>query len=68
MNMESIRDVLVQFGPWAVIGVAAVSLGLTAVVFVTFLMNELFFKNKDAHAEHGAGHGHGHDHGHGSHH
>lgn len=64
MNMESIRDVLVQFGPWAVIGVAAVSLGLTAVVFVTFLLNELFFKTKDAHAEHG----HGHDHGHGSHH
>lgn len=64
MNMESIRDVLVQFGPWAVIGVAAVSLGLTAVVFVTFLLNELFFKTKDAHAEHGAGH----DHGHGSHH
>jgi len=64
MNMESIRDVLVQFGPWAVIGVAAVALGLAAVVFVTFLLNELFFKTKDAHAEHG----HGHDHGHGSHH
>jgi len=64
MNMESIREVLVHYGPWAVIGVAVVSLGLTAVVFVTFLLNELFFKRKEAHAEHG----HGHDHGHGSHH
>ncbi|MBL8802394.1 MAG: hypothetical protein JNN27_10380 [Planctomycetes bacterium] len=64
MNMESIRDVLVQYGPWAVISVAVIALGLTAVVFATFLLNELFFKRKEAHAEHG----HGHDHGHGSHH
>ena len=53
MNMESIRDVLVQYGPWAVISVAVIALGLTAVVFATFLLNELFFKRKEAHAEHG---------------
>lgn len=64
MNGETIQQVLVQYGPWMVIGVAVISLGLFAVVFVTFLLNELFFKTKDGHASH-AGHG---DHGHGSHH
>lgn len=61
MNGETIQQALVQYGPWMVIGVAVISLGLTAVVFVTFLFNELFFKSKDSHAAHG-------DHGHGSHH
>ncbi len=70
MNMETIRDVLVSYGPLMVIGVAVVSLGLTAVVFGAFLMNELFFKQKESHAGHGhAGHAHGdHGHGHAGHH
>lgn len=66
MNGETIQQALVQYGPWMVIGVAVISIGLTAVVFVTFLLNELCFKTKDSHAA-DAAHGHG-DHGHGSHH
>ncbi len=66
MNMETIRDVLVSYGPMMVLGVAVVSLGLTAVVFGAFLMNELFFKRKEAHGGHGD-HGHG-GHGHAGHH
>jgi len=61
MNSETIGNWLVTYGPTMVLGVAAISLGLTAVVFGTFVLNELFFKRKDA------DHGHG-SHSHGSHH
>ncbi len=65
---ETIRQILVQYGPWMVIGVAVISVGLFAAVFATFLMNELFFKRKAAHGDHGHGtHGRA-DHGHGAHH
>jgi len=53
--METTRQVLTLWGPWIVLGVAVVSLGLTVVVFATFLMNELFFKRKDSHGDHGHG-------------
>lgn len=55
MSWEGIRDVLVTFGPWMVIGVAVISLGLTAVVFATFVLNEAIFKKKAAHDGHGGG-------------
>jgi putative effector of murein hydrolase len=60
---QTIQQILVQYGPWMVIGVAVISVGLFAAVFATFLMNELFFKRKAARGEHGHG-----DHGHGAHH
>jgi hypothetical protein len=65
---DTIQQFLVQYGPWMVIGVAVISVGLFGVVFATFLLNELFLKRKAVHSEHAhGGHGHG-GHGHGTHH
>lgn len=59
MQDSLLRDVLVQWGPTLVLGVAAISVALVFVSFVVLLMTNLLGEKKQEHGAHdGPSHGH----------
>ena len=66
MEGSIVRDVLVQWGPTAVIAVAAFSVAAVFASFVVLLITHLLGEKKPEHGEHAA-HDHGHGHGHAAH-
>jgi hypothetical protein len=64
MEGSMVRDVLVQWGPTAVLAVAGISVALVVVSFGVLLVTHLLGEKKP---EHGAHDDHAHEHGHAAH-